>query len=93
MVTVVPVVPNKNERKGKIKIKSMKGEKSENSQKQLQRFRLFNVPVIESAVALLLFATSVGVHILALHVCKPRPAVVDIVYPVPHAEQSTVSSV
>ena len=45
---------------------------------------------MESVDALLLFKTSVGVHVLALHVCKPRPAVADIVYPVPHAKQSIV---
>jgi len=45
---------------------------------------------MESGVALLLFKTSVGVHVLALHVCKPIPAAADIVYPVPHAEQSTL---
>ena len=48
---------------------------------------------MEFVVALLLFATCVFAHALALHVCKPRPAVADIVYPVPHAEQSAVSSV
>ena len=73
----------------------MKGEKSEVVKKTnyIRIFRsLFNVPVMESVDALLLFKTSVDVHVLALHVCKPRPAVADIVYPVPHAEQSMVSS-
>ena len=54
---------------------------------------MFNVPVMEFVDAFLLFKTSVGVHVLALHVCKPRPAVADIVYPASHAEQSIVPSV
>ena len=44
-------------------------------------------------VALSLFATCVGVHVFALHVCKPRAAVDEIVYPALHAEQSSVESV
>lgn len=44
-------------------------------------------------VALSLFATCVGVHVFALHVCKPRAAVEEIVYPALHAEQSSVESV
>ena len=43
---------------------------------------------MESVVALLLFATSVFAHGLGSHVCEPRPAAADSVYPVPHAEQS-----
>ena len=45
---------------------------------------------MEFGVALLLFATCVFAHGLALHVCKSRAAAADIVYPVPHAEQSTL---
>ena len=48
----------------------MKGEKSEKSQKQLQRniFKiLFNVPVMEPVVALSEFGTCVAVHELASH--------------------------
>ena len=56
------------------------------------RIIVYNVPVMEFVVALLLFATWVAAHGLALHVCKPRSAVADIVYPAPHAEQSTVPS-
>ena len=47
---------------------------------------------MESVVALLLFATCVAAHVLTLHACKPRPAVAEMVYPAPHAEQSAVES-
>ena len=47
---------------------------------------------MEPVLALLLFATCVAVHALASHVCKPRPAIADIVYPAPQAEQSIVLS-
>ena len=53
---------------------------------------MFNVPSMEFGVALLLFATCVFVHGLALHVCKPRPAAADSVYPASHAEQSILLS-
>ena len=49
-----------------------------------------DIPVIESAIDLSLFATCVAVQVLALHVCAdPAAAVAEIVYPVLQAEQST----
>ena len=60
--------------------------------KKIKKFS-FYVPVIESGVALLLFKTWVAVHALALQICKPRPAVAEILYPTSHLEQSFVESV
>ena len=59
-----------------------KVKRVKNNYKETSFTILFNVPIMESVFALLLFATSVGVHGLALHV----------IYPVPHAEQSILLS-